>query len=101
MSSEDELVKKGQFGDDVAAFIEGHPIGQYIVACRERDEAEAMEALMSLDPYKYHTLGELQTALAQIQENVVIARKLHGYLGDAIIEGRQADAVLLSQEDNQ
>lgn len=98
MSEEADLVAAGELGDKVAAFLETE-IGMYLLAARDRDEKEAQESLLSLDPYQYDSLGKLQAAIAAAQENVVLARKVQGYLGDAIINGRQADQLLMSQED--
>lgn len=99
MKDENDLVSAGEFGDKVSAFIDSE-IGKYLIACKARDEAEAAEALLSLDPFKYSSLGELQSKIAELQENMVLARKIHGYLADAIINGKQADQLLMTKEDN-
>jgi endonuclease/exonuclease/phosphatase (EEP) superfamily protein YafD len=97
MSQEDELARAGQLGDEVKAFIEG-PIGQLILKAKDIDEQQAVSELMLLDPYKYKTLGDLQGAIAKLQENVILAGKVNAYLADAIIRGNQADELLMSEE---
>jgi hypothetical protein len=89
---------EAQLSIEVEKFLDTD-IGRYILGCREQDEKDALEKLVEFDPYKYNNLGELQTAFAKIQENVLIARKVHGYLSDAIIRGNQAEEILAAIED--
>lgn len=99
MSDEDQLVKAGEVGDKVRAFVESD-IGKLILKGADADRTEAIKGLLELDPFGYNNLPDLQNALAKIQENVVLAGKVQAYLGDAIIRGDQADQLLMSQEDN-
>lgn len=99
MDEEDQLVAAGEMGDKIKAFIAGE-IGQYLMSARDRDEQEAIGELLALDPFEYLTLAKLQNEIAKIQENVVLARKVHAYLGDAIIRGQQADELLMSKEES-
>lgn len=74
-------------------------VGKFILGAAEQDENDAMIKLMEFDPYQFTTLGELQSALAKIQQNVLISRNVQGYLSDAIIRGRQAEEIIANIED--
>lgn len=93
MSDIEELISTAEFGDRVEALVQSD-IGEYLEECAEQDAQEALEELMKLNPYDFSTLGELQSAIAGCQEKAHIARKILGYLGDAIIRGQQADQQL-------
>ena len=95
--SEEDLIRAGELGDRVKAFIESE-IGEMLIDKSERDESEAMRALLTIEPYKYTTLGELQSAIAQKQENVILAGKVHSYLAEAVIQGQEADQLLMNEE---
>ena len=85
-------------GIDVENFLETS-VGRYILGCSEQDEADAIGNLLNIDPYKSATLGELQSAISKAQNDVLIGRKVQGYLTDAIIRGNQAEEVLQNEEE--
>ena len=101
MSDHDEelqLVQAGELGDRIAAFLDSD-IGKYIDSCSKTDENEAIAKLLKLSPFEFDKLGELQSAIAKIQEDVMLSRKVNAYLADAIIRGQQADQLLMSNEE--
>ena len=83
---------------EVEVFLETN-LGRYILGCREQDEADAIEQLVEFNPYQFDSLAKLQSALIEIQQNVLIAKKVHGYLSDAIINGNQAEEILENLEE--
>lgn len=85
-------------GIEAEKFLESH-IGQYLVGCGIQDEEHAIISLLDFNPYDYSTLGELQTALAKLQQDVHIARKVQGYLTDAIVKGTQAEEIIINNEE--
>jgi len=99
MEDETEItIAEAELGIKTESFLETD-IGRYLLGCRDQDERDAMEKLVEFDPYDYDSLGKLQAAFAKIQENVLISRKVHGYLTDAIIKGRQAEEMIAAIED--
>lgn len=94
----DEANAEVIMGIEVEKFLET-TIGRYILGCGDMDEKDAIGTLLNFDPYEYSTLGEIQTALAKMQQNVHIARKVHGYLSDAIVRGNQAEEIIANSEE--
>ena len=99
MSDEDQLVRAGEMADKVRAFMESE-VGKLILASGDLDERESFAEMLALDPFEFTSLAELQNTIAKIQENVVLSRKIQGYLADAIIRGDQADEILMSKEES-
>jgi len=99
MSDELDLVNaEVVLGVDMEKFLETE-VGRYFMGCSDQDEKDAIETMMNFDPYAFPTLGELQSSLANLQQNVHIARKVKGYISDAIITARQAEEILQNQEE--
>lgn len=94
-----QALAEAELGIQVEQFLENSPVGRYLVGCGEQDEQRVLDELIDFDAYKYTTLGELQTAFAKIQQNLLISRKVHNYLTDAIINGRQAEEIIANIED--
>lgn len=84
---------------EVEQFLETN-VGKYILGCREQDEKDAFDKLVDFDPYKFKTLGEVQSAISALQQDVLLAKKVHGYLSDAIIRGNQAEEILATIEED-
>ncbi|MDH3981285.1 MAG: hypothetical protein OES84_00115 [Kiritimatiellaceae bacterium] len=99
MTDIDTAVAEAELGIEIENFLDTN-LGKYLMGCKEQDEKDAIEELLSFDPYKYTSLGELQTAFAHIQEKVILARKVHGYLSDAIINAGQAEHIIETYEDS-
>lgn len=98
--NEDELhqLKESQeIGDQAKAFLQT-PLGIHLDNLTNEEIEEAKEKLLSLDPYKFTDLANLQSEIAGIQRDATIARYLRGYLAAAIENGNQATHQL-HQED--
>lgn len=76
-------------------------VGDYLEEAREQDEREAVLALLALNPFdaKFTQLSQLQSEIAKIQENVMLARKVNTYFANAILNGNQAEELLSSEEE--
>ncbi len=98
MSDElDAVAAEVVLGIDVEKFLETD-VGRYIMGASEAEGQDAAEAILDIDPYEYETLASLQSCIAKLQQNVHIARKVHGYLSDAIIRASQAEEILQNEE---
>jgi len=87
-----------ELGKDVIAFLDTR-VGRYLIEQQQRDEREAVEALLAFDPYAFDTHSKLLVALLKLQENATLARKVNGYLHDAILNANQAEALIDNQEE--
>ena len=98
MADDAELIEKIRVREMVTDFINGQ-LGENLEARRAQDERIAVNRLLKLNPYEYDSLEKLRGAIAQIQENVILARKVNAYFADAILEGNEAEMLLDTQED--
>lgn len=94
----DEVIEAASLGIKVEQFLKSEE-GKYFLKRKDEDYKIAMDALLAIDPYEHHTLGELQSAVAKTQEDVRLAKKVSTYFGDAILNGRQAEDILNSEEE--
>lgn len=93
-----ECLAEAELGIQIQNFI-STDVGRYLIGCRDQDENDATDKLLNLDAFQYSTLGELQSAITKIQQDILTAKKVHGYLSDAIIRGNQAEEILSTIED--
>lgn len=99
MSTDTEiLINTEELGNDVVAFLQTS-VGKHLIDQQRLDEKEACEALLAFDPFEYKTYAELLSAIVKAQEAVTLARKVNGYLHDAILNGKQAESILDNSED--
>lgn len=82
MSHQDLLTAEILLGDDFQKWLESD-VGKYMVAGFEAYEREAQEKLVSIWPWRWRRI-------AQLQERVRLARKFQAIAAQAIIAGRQA-----------
>jgi len=81
-------------------FVEG-PVMDVLKTAQQRDEQAAMVELLELNPFdaKFTKLADLQNALAKIQENVMLSRRVSAYFADAILNGQEAEEYLITQQE--
>ena len=78
------------FGREVADFIDGDRIGQYLIDRARRDLEEAQAKLLEVDPTDHK-------AIASLQLDARVANRVRGWLAQAIEDGKNAE-ILIQQE---
>lgn len=90
LDQNDPIVQVAVFGRQVEDFL-GSEIGKYLVSRAEQEAATAAEQLKSVHPWRTRRIRELQNA-------IWIAERFQLWLGHAVADGRQALAVLESDD---
>jgi hypothetical protein len=79
LDSGDPKVRWAVFGKQVEDFLQSD-IGNYLVQCAKEKEAEAMEQLKRVYPWR-------RRKIQQLQNEIAIAENFQAWLGDAIVTG--------------
>jgi len=91
-------VVEAQLGQEARDFLETD-LGRLFVARAEQDEKDAIHDLLTIDPYQYNTLTELQNAITASQTEYLIGNRITQYLNDAIVNGDVAWQNLTAKEE--
>jgi len=91
-------VVEAQLGQEARDFLETD-LGRLFVARAEQDEKDAIHDLLTIDPYQYNTLAELQNAITASQTEYLIGNRITQYLNDAIVNGDVAWQNLTAKEE--
>lgn len=78
------------FGREVKNFVEGDPIGRYLIEQARRDLETAQAGLLEVDPSD-------AKAIARLQLDARVAVRVKDWLGQAIENGLNAE-ILIQQE---
>lgn len=92
-----DVIKSYELGEDAKRFM-GTAIGKMFDKISQEDIEAAKHSMMSLDPFKFKTLADLQNKIATIQRQGEIATAVRGYIATAIENGRQAEHLLTEEE---
>jgi len=87
----DPLVQTAVFGQQVEQFLSGD-IGKYLVRRAENEAEQAADALKTVHPWRTRRIRELQNT-------IWVAERVQKWLGEAILDGRQALNVLEGVDD--
>ena len=91
LNPDDPLVETAIFGQQVEQFLSGD-IGKYLVRRAETEAEHATEALKKVHPWRTRRIRELQ--------NIIwVAEHVQKWLGEAILDGRQALNVIEGNDD--
>jgi len=89
---------EAQLGQEARDFLETD-LGKLFIARAEQDEQAAIQNLITLDPYKFNTLIDLQNAIMAIQQEFLVGNRITRYLNDAIVNGDVAWQNLTAKEE--
>lgn len=84
-------LRRAALGDEAHEFLNTQ-VGQYIVACAEVEIAEAVEKLKKCEP-------EATIEIRRLQNKILVAESIVGWLMDAISAGLQSLQILEDRGD--
>lgn len=85
-AEEHEMIHRAVFGKQVEAFMNSD-IGRYMVARANEQRISAQSAFLSVDPFDSH-------AVLEVQNKIIVADSIIGWLADAVGDGIQALGIL-------
>lgn len=90
--AKDPRFEQAAFGREVAYFVDEDRIGRYLVEKARLDLETAHAALVDVDPTDSQTIAALQL-------DARVANRVREWLGEAIENGRAAEASLQQEQD--
>jgi len=91
LDANDPIVETAVFGQQVEQFLSSE-IGRYLIDRAEREAEHAADALKTVHPWRTRRIRELQ--------NIIwVSERVQKWLGEAILDGRQALNVIEGNDD--
>lgn len=91
-SDKNENLEKAVFGREVELFLNEDPIGKYLAEKARQQLEEAQAQLVDINP-------SATSSIIQLQIKAQVANRIAGWLGEAVIEGRNSARLMQQEKD--